>query len=355
METEEGKVEFLRLFGYDSGRSMDIYPMKMTEITEKKSIELGDQTEASQEFVQAWDFGEFYRSIGRDVRRFSVSVGSTTYFVQGVQQKHFLGIMYLYIPRIDLPSEAISVLASELKQRGYTFIRIEPLKVFQLPEYFCVATHNRQPDHTLLLDVNASGEELLAHMHSKTRYNIRLAEKKGVRVTEESSADLFWQLNVMTVERDNFKNHNREYFEKLLQLPAVRQLVAWYEDTPIASVLLFQQGRTMYYFYGASANEYRNVMAPYLLQWQGMLLAKKLHCDTYDFWGIAETGEGQEREGVQCFHGLCWDTSHPLSGVTRFKVGFGGRVKAYPQAVDIVLQPVRYGIYTGIRKVLKKK
>lgn len=328
--------------------------MKMLEIREKKEYEQGEMAFSEREFVQSWEFGEFLRSVGRDVRRYGFEMDGLKYTMQGICQRHPFGTSYLYMPRVDLPSDSIAALCTALKHIGYTFVRIEPLQGCQVEAYRSFETYNRQPEHTWLLDVTASEETLLAEMHAKTRYNIRLAEKKGVVVKEESSASIFWELNQVTVERDGFKNHDRAYFDTLLQLPNTKQLVAWYQDIPIASIILFWHGSTMYYFYGASSNEHRNVMAPYLLQWQGIRFAKERGCERYDFWGIAEPVAGPERDGVQCLHDLCWNATQPLSGVTRFKAGFGGYARSYPKAMDVVLDPLKYGIYKVMRGVFRR-
>jgi lipid II:glycine glycyltransferase (peptidoglycan interpeptide bridge formation enzyme) len=101
--------------------------------------------------------------------------------------------------------------------------------------------------------------------------------------------------------------------------------------------------------HGASSNEERNLMAPYLLQWEGIKLAKQLGCKYYDFWGISPAPRAGEAS--TCFHNLCWSATHRWTGVTRFKAGFGGSVKEYPQAVDVVLSGWKYGVYRLVRKL----
>jgi len=184
-------------------------------------------------------------------------------------------------------------------------------------------------------------------MHSKTRYNIRLAEKKGVEIREGKNIEWFWKLNEQTTKRDGFKSHGKVYYEKMLEMPISHQLTAFFDGRPIASHIYIAWNGRCTYLHGASSNEYRNVMAPYLLQWESIKFAKKFGNTEYDFWGVAAP-----KEHGKTFHIYSWDEQDSLSNVTRYKAGFGGEVISYPDAFEVVLKPVLYRLFRFVKKLL---
>jgi peptidoglycan pentaglycine glycine transferase (the first glycine) len=202
-----------------------------------------------------------------------------------------------------------------------------------------------QPRRTLLVDLDADPEELLGRMKQKTRYNIRLAGRKGVAVRAGDEADLpaFYRLMEVTAGRDGFGIHTYEYYQaahRLFVPPGRgRLLLAEYEGQLLAGLVVLAFGDTACYMYGASSDEQRNLMPTYLLQWQAMLWAKEQGCCTYDLWGVPDEDlETLEAEFTRRHDGL-W-------GVYRFKRGFGGRLVRTPGAWDLVYAPLRYRLYT---------
>ena len=189
-------------------------------------------------------------------------------------------------------------------------------------------------------------------MHSKTRYNIRLAERKGVTIDNKKDLKLFWDLNMTTTKRNRYQSHPKSYCEKLLKLPNTYQINSYFENKPVACVILFKHGKTLYYFIGASSNEHRNLMAPYLLQWEAIKLGKTLGCEVYDFWGMAPPSKkGSDKES--CYHSYCWQADHNLTGVARFKAGFSGKLKSYPDAQEIILNTFKYKLFNIMQKLRK--
>ncbi len=208
-----------------------------------------------------------------------------------------------------------------------------------------------QPRRTLVVDISPDEDAILKAMKSKTRYNVRLAGRKGVTVREAGEADLpaFHALMAATAERDDFGVHTPAYYEAAYRLFAprnqVRLLLAevnGLRPEPVAALMIFALPPRAWYFYGASGNAHREKMPTYLLQWEAMRWAKSLGCTSYDLWGVPdEDGEKLEAEFTQRRDGL-WP-------VYRFKRGFGGRLVRSVGAWDRVYAPLRYWLLTTAR------
>jgi len=310
----------------------------------------------NEHFLQSFVWGEFQQAAGREVLRLQVVDGEEVVGqAQGVVTALGFGVSYVYLSGIsNFEFQILETILKFFNEQSYTFVRMESAEKIDISNFqFPISiTKNRQPQHTLVLDISKTEEELLAGMHRKTRYNIRLAEKKGVEVRKEKDIDVFWKLNEQTTSRDKFKSHDKIYYAKMLEMDTCHQLTAYYEGVPVASNICIASGETFTYLHGASGSEHRNVMAPYLLQWEGMKFAKEFGCTQYDFWGIAPPREKSESGSVSCSHNLCWDNTDTLAGVTRFKAGFGGMPVSYPQAVDIIFSQVRYRLYSLAKKVI---
>jgi peptidoglycan pentaglycine glycine transferase (the first glycine) len=272
-----------------------------------------------------------------------------------------------YVPRgpvVDPDNrEALALLLSALhrvvRREKAIFLKLEPpweddpsLDEFLKAHGFRPSSQTIQPRTTLLLGLTVDLDDLLAQMKPKTRYNIRLAGRKGVVVREGSEEDLpvFYRLLQETSQRDGFAIHAREYYEeawrRFVSQGKARLFVASYRGETLAGLMAFALGRTAWYLYGASSGRHRNLMPNHLLQWEAIQWAKARGCTTYDLWGIPdEVGQalarGEEPEGGT---GGLW-------GVYRFKRGFGGRVARYPGAYDAVYRPVLY--WLGV-KVLSR-
>ena len=179
--------------------------------------------------------------------------------------------------------------------------------------------------------------------------NFTFDDDKNLELKFEKNAEVFWRLNEETIQRDKFRSHGEAYYHSMLSKNFSYQITAHYNFQPIASIVLISFGDSCVYLHGASSNEHRNLMAPYLLQWKGIQMAKKLGCKYYDFWGIAPpTTDGGKSS---CFNDFCWQADHEWTGVTRFKVGFGGEVKEFPDSIDIAIKRSAYWLYKVIRKV----
>lgn len=245
---------------------------------------------------------------------------------------------YLYSPYCE--SKFFSALFLEkikevAKSENSIFLKIEPQVNIDFKQFGFIEAHNIQPQKTLILDITKPEQDLLNQMHSKTRYNIQLAQKKGVKVQgskfEESRFEDFWNLMEQTTKRDGFHSHTKEYYKKLLEIPGTELFIAECDGKIIVANIVVFYEKTAIYLHGASDYEYRNLMAAPLLQWEQIKEAKKHGCTQYDFWGIDE---------------IKWP------GVTRFKKSFNGKEVEYPGAYDLVFQPFWYRIYQNARKIL---
>ncbi len=322
--------------------------MEIKFCTNKEEWNKGLIQASQTEFLQSFEWGEFQTSVGHKVVRL---IGEG-WQVQGFEHQLGLGLKYLYLPRVPSSEFLVQSLKSILEKQNYIFVRFEFSNNYELRIKNFELVKNRQPQQTLILDLAKSEDEILTGMHAKTRYNIHVAEKHGVEIRQEKNIDIFWQLNLETTSRDQFKSHDKKYYEKMLQSNIVYQLIAYYKEKPIATNILVSSSDTIVYLHGASSGDWRNLMAPYLLQWEGIKLGKKLGCQFYDFWGVAPSVSDSNPKQHTCFNGFCWEVNHPWTGVTRFKVGFGGRVKQYPKACDIILKSFYYKLYQLAKKIL---
>ena len=205
-----------------------------------------------------------------------------------------------------------------------------------------------QPRRTLLVDLQGTEDNWLERMKQKTRYNVRLAERKGVTVRlstrEQAEIDLqtFQRLMETTGQRDQFGVHAAGYYRRAFDLFSAggrcALLIAESGGQSLAGLMAFVYGTRAWYFYGASADEARNLMPTYLLQWEAMRWAFRCGCHEYDLWGVPDVDEDElEKDFTERSDGL-W-------GVYRFKRGFGGRLVRSVGAWDKVYDPVLYRLY----------
>jgi lipid II:glycine glycyltransferase (peptidoglycan interpeptide bridge formation enzyme) len=179
-------------------------------------------------------------------------------------------------------------------------------------------------------------------MKQKTRYNIRLAEKKEIVVRPSEDLEAFYRLMQVTGARDGFGVHSQEYFQQAFQLFYGQGmgvlLMAEYDGRPLAGLMAFARGSRAWYFYGASNDEERSRMPTYLLQWEAMRWAKAQGCQEYDLWGVPDADEGELEANFS-------SRSDGLWGVYRFKRGFGGQLLRSAGAWDRPYLPFVYPLY----------
>jgi hypothetical protein len=201
---------------------------------------------------------------------------------------------------------------------------------------------NILPSNTLFLDLRLGKDELLRQMKPKTRYNIKLSQRKGVVVKTlgMDQLDLWYKLYSETAKRNRLYLNSMDYFDSILRVKAsntfspaeVMLLVAEVDKLPLAAMFLVISGNRASYLYGASSSENREFMATYALQWEAMCVAKSCGCSEYDMFGIAPNP----------------DPTHPMHGLYRFKTGFGGNQFHRMGCWDYPLDDEKYKLFSSI-------
>jgi len=366
-------------------------------------------------FLQSAMWGEFKSRFGWAAKAFLVSWQQTetqeTFPLMVLCRRLAPGFSFAYIPwgpempesfSNDEKPEAMAQLAKKLKTfiaRNTAFIRFEPPwavgkeqrtenkekltvnseQFSDNDKQFLAAGFKRaaavvQPPDTVIVDLTASCEDILAAMKPKWRYNVSLALKKGVQVNSGGIKELeiFYQLLKETALRDGIAVHNFDYYKTLFEMcgngtsanerdslgevsrAQARLYIASHvtsdgtetgEGSPLdgdflASIFVLFRGREATYLYGASSNNKRNLMAPYALQWKAMQDAKEAGCQYYDLFGIPPNE----------------DPNHPMAGLYRFKTGFGGQIIHRAGSWDYAYKPVIYNLFNfaeGLRKKIR--
>ncbi len=332
-----------------------------------------DLSHAVGHFLQHPAWGEFKEAFGWRAVRLALDDGQE--FVAGAQvlfRPLPMGVSLAYVPRgpivrdndPDLLQHLVRELDALCRRHRAIFLKVEP-DWEDAPEWrdlltgagFTPSFQTVQPRSTIVVDLSADEETILARMKSKWRYNIRLAARKGVivRPARESDIPIFLDLLRETAARDGFPIHSADYYrqawERFAPAGLGTLLMAWYQDIPLAGILVTAWGKTAIYMYGASSNRERHRMPNHLLQWEGMRWAKRQGCLFYDLWGIPdEVGE----------HPEVWANRTPqrtdgLWGVFRFKQGFGGRIVHLVGAWDRVYSAPLYSTYRLLWRLREKR
>ncbi len=290
-------------------------------------------------FLQSWEWGEFQESLGRTVKRLS---WSDEVLAQAIKMPLPMSYHYWYIPRGPLSVKSTPGWQEALKENlddGALFVRVDPaISVSIKGARTMPAT---QPQCTRILNLSQSEDDLLGQMHQKTRYNIRLAEKRGV-VISEGSIEEFLKLNKETKARDQFASHPDEYYQTMVSLLSKNFIKVWqasYQNQVIVSNIIITFGETVTYAHGASSNEHRDVMAPYLLHWRILQDAKKRGIKHYDLWGV------NPEDASHSAYKKSWQ------GITRFKAGFGGELVCHLRSFDVIYNSWLYTMYTFVRSI----
>jgi len=299
--------------------------------------------------LQSWSWGEFRQKTHVDVVRrlceqphADVSCWQLT-FHRIPHTPWVIG----YFPKGPLPTkEMLDDLTHIGKQKRAIYIQFEPdvtvnSRTSIIHHQFLRPSHHPLfPKYSFILDLTKSEDALMSAMSQKTRYNIRLAQKHGVEVKEDNSSAAFsayLRLTKQTTGRQKFFAHSLEYhrymWETLRTSGIARLFTATYKKNILAAWILFVWNDTLYYPYGASSREHREVMAPNLLLWETARWGKRAGLSHYDLWGAL---------------GFTPDPSDPWYGFHKFKEGYSPQLVEFVGSYDLVINPTLYPLYTAV-------
>lgn len=346
------------------------------------------------DFLESWKWKELEEALREKVFPLAViggALGNSPIVQKSLSEKDLLAAAliiryrlpfkksYLYCPHGPIIKREYKIesteykiifesLIEEIKKRAKKensiFFRLDPLikkteienqKVEFLKEFRKIEERGSavsQPKLVWQLDISLPEEEMFSQMKQKTRYNIRLAEKKGIKVqiltqkeAMEENFEIFYKLLRETAKKDRFYLHSKERYKKIIETFSEKQketpdakvalLLAKYKEEPLATLMLLIFGDQVVYLYGGSAIQKRNLMTNHLIQWKAIKEAKRRNCMIYNFGAIA------------------LDETQNWYGMTRFKKGFGGKEVEYIGTYDLIFEPAWYIIYK-LGRILKK-
>ena len=306
----------------------------------------------------SWEWGEARNKMDIEVLRLGEYKGKKLINVFQItfHQLPHTNMTIGYMPRTVIPSKAVlEHIKEESKKRKTVFVKVEPYVLANDAKgkdwtYFKkvakFSAHPLFPKWTQFLDISQSEEALLKNMKSKWRYNIRLAERKGVtikKITTDKGFDIFAKLYFETTRRQKYAGHNQNYHKIVFDTLKKTQshiLIAFSGKKPLSAYHLFKFNNVLYYPYGGSSTQDRNLMASNLLMWEAIKLGKKLGAKNFDMWGSLSPDFDRSSGG--------------RAGFSRFKEGFGTTFEEFVGSYDYVLNPVIYRVY-NVADVIRKK
>jgi len=307
--------------------------------------------------LQTWEWGAFKAKYGWTPTRLLFEENGRIHAAASVLQRRWprLPLSVMYVPKgptlnfdnAVLLERALAELEALARHRRAISIKIDPDVDSDTQQGKAVVAALRrrgwrasseqiQFRNTVTLDLTSGEKALLAAMKSKTRYNVRLAGRKGIVVRPGGPNDmpLIYEMYAQTALRDDFIIRPFDYYcdawGDFVTAGLAQPFVAEFKGEPLAALILFRFGHTAWYMYGASSNRHRNRMPNYLLQWEAIRWARVQDCTLYDFWGAPDE----------------LDESDSMWGVYRFKTGFGGCFVRHIGAYDYPVSRPLYWVYT---------
>jgi lipid II:glycine glycyltransferase (peptidoglycan interpeptide bridge formation enzyme) len=311
--------------------------------------------------VQTWAWGDFQTNQGHKIYRLGVfdqknMVAAYSLSFHLIPKTNFSIGTILRGPKID--TDMITNVRKIALDENAIFVKFEPDVIAKTYDANLHLDKEYSPNldfpnlvispkvafypHSFLIDLTLSEEELLARMQSKTRYNIRLANRHGVTVSRETHQEgfeIYLKLLLATTHRQGFYLHSeiyhRQLWQQLKNTGIIDIILASYQGEVLAAFMLFQNKDRLFYPYGASLDKKREVMAPNLLMWEAIRYGKSLGLKTFDTWGCLGPDAKESDNGF---------------GFHRFKQGYGGTLVQFVGTYDLVINPQLYKLYNLIDK-----
>lgn len=297
----------------------------------------------SKHIVQSKEWGEFKSSFGTP----AVAIDNIQYTIHKIPKTN---LSYAYCPKVNPFDINWEKLLASAKCNNIFAINFDvpniivgtdaekkAREIFEKTKGVRLSPKNTFTKNNILLDISKPIENLLNNIHSKQRYNIRYAEKKGITIREgttKADLNIFLQLQKETAKRQKFLIHPNDYFEKIWEMlkkkGMVHLLIAEFKGTPLVSWMLFIYENTLYYQYGGSSIKHRNLQASSLIGWKAIRLGKKYGCTMFDMWGACKDLS---------------DKKDPEWGFTNFKLKYGGKYVEYINSYDYVLNAPIYKLF----------
>lgn len=303
--------------------------------------------------LQSYEWGEFRKKTGLNVIRKGFFDGEklTEGFQLTIHKIPHTPFTIGYLPKGSLPNNNLLKELQEIgKKERCIFIQLEPNVEKTTNDELRITNYELKPafhplftKYTFVLDLQKSEQELLAGMHPKTRYNIRVAQKHGVEIVEDNSDagfEMYWKLTEETTKRQNFYAHTKNYHT--LQWETLHTakhkdnaltshlFFAKYQEKILAAWILFVFHDTLYYPYGASSSLHREVMASNLIMWEAIRFGKAQGLQKFDMWGAMSDTP---------------DITDPWYGFHRFKQGYGAKHVEFIGSFDLIIHPLLYQLY----------
>lgn len=321
--------------------------------------------------IQSWEWGEFRKSLGLPVLRYGVYKKNklSTAFQLTLHKIPFTNKFVGYLPKGPFPGKDLAEALTKIgKENNCAFIKVEPDVIpanagiqrvissqarLLVDKSFISSPKPLFTRYNFILDLTKSEEELLKNMHPKTRYNIKIAQKHGVKVEErvdDEAFKIYLKLYFETTKRQGYHGHNEQYHRKVWQTlhdaGMARLLIAFYHEPrttnpiPLTAWMLLNFRDTLYYPYGGSSKNHPEVMANNLIAWEAIKLGKKLGLKKFDMWGAL---------------GPNASASDPWYGFHRFKQGYGGQLVEYIGTYDLVFNWPLYLTFIAVDKLTPLK
>lgn len=305
--------------------------------------------------IQSWEWGEARKNLGTQLLRYGIFKDDklSLAFQLTIHKIPFTNYFVGYLPKGPLPNKELAQALKKIGQENNcAFIKLEPNIEVTGNRLQVTGNYIRSPKplftkFNFVLDLTPTEEDLLKNMHQKTRYNIKVAQKHGVKIeerTDDEAFKIYLKLYFETTKRQNYHGHNEYYhtkiWETLKKANLARILIASLNSEPLTAWMLFNFRDTLYYPYGGSSKSHTEVMANNLICWEAIKLGQKLNLKYFDMWGAL---------------GPDANPQDPWYGFHKFKAGYGGKLTEYIGTYDLVLNWPLYIMFTLVDKLTPLK